>query len=498
MRTNTPDGNQGGGPTAGDTAFCAGCGKPMGPEAALCTACGLRRDGAAERTRVSVEPADRGSERAGTATVRGAAPEASEDAEPPLGFVRRWIGWIVAAVAGFFGLLLLLWALGGPAGVSALLVPEPPARAVRVLPLFDDGARLLVLHRSEDGAEGPGAAVVVELDPGGLAAGPRPELVPADAAPGTAGAPGVAFAGDAPAARVRIPLDPLAAGGPSALLPAKPADRYLERPKPTEPQRLEATAAYEGGGFEGRLRLATGGSGPVAATGVVAAASEADPALSATLTWAGDHLDVEAADGAGASWAAAAPGDAGDAGDAGHNGSLLFLLPDGAPPAVGRYEVRRGGEVLARIDLPEPPEAEPVVVGGGTRPGKILASPIKRAQGTAPPPPINTNNPLSYFDILSGAGANARGLTSANAMRQLASGFVVYEQQHGGFPDELEDLSTVLGDLSGLLHNQRTGDNPGFLYEKPTGGGVQPVLWESLGGQKDPTGAVLMSDGTIR
>lgn len=189
--------------------------------------------------------------------------------------------------------------------------------------------------------------------------------------------------------------------------------------------------------------------------------------------------------------------DLGRAGGA-SGGTWLFVLPDGAPPAVGAYEVRGGDRVLARIELPEPPAAGPVVVGGGTRPGKILPSPIKRANGTAPPPPPTGNNPLAYFDVLTGARANARGLTSANAMRQMATGFLLYEQAHGGMPDSLEQLEAVLGPMDALLNNQRTGDSPGFLYEKPAGGATQPMVWETIGGQKDPTGAVLMSDGSIR
>ncbi len=100
---------------------------------------------------------------------------------------------------------------------------------------------------------------------------------------------------------------------------------------------------------------------------------------------------------------------------------------------------------------------------------------------------------------MSGAKANARGLTSANNLRQMATGFLLYEQSRGGFPDALEQLSEVLGSgsMDGLLNNLRTGDNPGFLYEKPTGGAPQEMVWETIGGQKDPTGAVLWSDGSI-
>ena len=504
MRTNSPDEPERTG--GADAAFCAACEAPMKPEAALCTACGTRRDGEAERTRVLAEepadrdpePADRGPAAEETPAVRGAGESAGAS-----GAGRRRLGLLIAGVGGFFGVLLLLWGLSGPGGGAGggagggggLLAGwggggVVPARAVRVLPLFGGGAEgtarpgLLLVQRDEPAAEGAGAAVVVEL--GAVEAGTTPRLFPAgggDAAAGVRLAP----AGDA----AEVDLRPLGGSGPSGLLPVRPPDRYFERPSPQTPERLEATAAYEGGGFDGRLRLAAGGGEPVRAEGTVRAESEADPKLAATLAWSGDRLAVQAGPDADLGRAGAASGGA-------PGGAWLFVLPEGAPPAVGAYEVRGGDRVLARIELPPAPQ---VVVGGGTRPGKILPSPIKRANGTAPPPPPTGNNPLAYFDVLTGARANARGLTSANAMRQMATGFLLYEQSRGGMPDSLEELSAVLGPMDALLHNQRTGDNPGFLYEKPAGGGggdPQPMVWETIGGQKDPTGAVLMSDGTIR
>ncbi|BAM02336.1 hypothetical protein [Phycisphaera mikurensis] len=473
MRTNSPDRG-----TGADAAACRRCGKPIKPEAALCTACGWRRDGETLATRVLAEPAaDRGALGAETAAVRGG--QKGEREAPGVGRPARWAGPAAAALGLLIAVLLIVWALGG-ASVA-------PARAVRVFPLFEAGGRLLVLHRDEAGAAGAGAAVAVELDAEPSPAGGGPvELVPEA---GGAAAAGVLWR---PAASpVTIDLTPAAAAGVRALLPVRPPDRVFEREADGTPGRTEATAMYEAGGFAGRVRVAVGGGLAPSASGTVAAASEADPALAASLDWDAARVEVSADAGAELAWAGAAP--------AAPAGGWLFVLPDGAPPAAGRYRVERDGRTLATIELPEAAAPGPLpVVGGGTRPGKILPSPIKRAQGTAPPPKINTNNPLSYFDVLSGAGANARGLGSANNMRQMATGFLLYEQRHGGFPDTLEDLATVLGPMDGLLFNQRTGDNPGFLYEKPSGGGPQPMVWETIGGQKDPTGAVLMSDGTIR
>ncbi len=366
MRTNTPDEG-----TGGDTAFCRNCGKPMKPEAALCTACGWRRDGETVATRVVREPreesADRGLLEPETPTVRGFG-----DGERGAGGPGERTGWIVAGVVGLFAVLLLLWSVGGQGGLGGFGgTAVAPARAVRVLPVFDAGGRLLVLHRDEPAAAGAGAAVVVELRlPSGVTA---PELVGVGggAVSGGAGVPGVglAAAGTGP---VMVDLAPLAPGGPANLLPVRPPDRFFERPAPGDATRLEATAAYEAGGFEGRLRLATGGGLPVAASGTLRAMSEGDPTLAAAMIWADDELRVEPDAGVDAGWAAAGAA----------SGTLLFVLPDGAAPAAGVYEVRADGDVLARVELPEPPPLP--VVGGGTRPGKILPSPIKRAQGRRP------------------------------------------------------------------------------------------------------------------
>lgn len=509
MRTNAPDSAR-----AGDAAFCRNCGRGLKPEAALCVACGHRRDGETLATAVVTEgsAADRGPERLKSATVRGAGGEKDAGAAHSRRAAALALACLLVAAC------LVAVGLGGLGGLGRFgwgAAPLAPARAVRVLPLFDAAGGRLLLHRDEPGATGPGAAVLVQWPGAGAGAGagsgsgspgapdasspPRlPELVPAG---GGAAIPGVAFA-DAGPGRVRIDLGPLAAGGAARLLPVRPPDRFFERPAPDDPNRVEATAAYEADGFEGRIRLAVGGEASLASSGRVEASSPGNPTLAATLSWHDGELEAAPGPGVSAGWAGApgAPGPSGAGAGSGSNvhatsGWLLFVLPPGAASATGDHRLLLDGRTLARLELPEAPE---VVVGGGVRPGTILPSPIKRAQGTAAAPPINTNNPLAYFDVLSGAAANARGLTSANQLRQLATGFLLYEQTHGEFPDALEDLSAVLGPVEPLLNNLRTGDNPGFVYEKPRGGGAQEMVWETLGGAKDPTGAVLWSDGSLR
>lgn len=168
--------------------------------------------------------------------------------------------------------------------------------------------------------------------------------------------------------------------------------------------------------------------------------------------------------------------------------SLLFPRPDDA----GKYTLSFAGKDVATVKLgrakqPSAPAPSPIASG---RPGG------PQAQSK------NSNSPLTYFDVLRDAKSQAQGIVSANHMRQIGIGLQLYlDQNNGRFPETLLDLRTAMPQLEQLMENPRTGDRPGFIYEKPPPGVAPsrvPVLFESLGGQKDPDGAVLYGDGQIR
>lgn len=168
--------------------------------------------------------------------------------------------------------------------------------------------------------------------------------------------------------------------------------------------------------------------------------------------------------------------------------SLLFPRPDDA----GKYTLSFAGRDVATVKL-----------GRAKQPSGPAPSPIaSRRQGGPQAQSKNSNSPLAYFDVLRDAKSQAQGIVSANHMRQIGMGLQMYvDQNNGRFPESLLELRSVMPQLDQLMENPRTGDRPGFIYEKPAPGiapSRTPVLFESLGGQKDPDGAVLYGDGSIR
>ncbi|MEM9914966.1 MAG: hypothetical protein AAF911_08395 [Planctomycetota bacterium] len=168
--------------------------------------------------------------------------------------------------------------------------------------------------------------------------------------------------------------------------------------------------------------------------------------------------------------------------------ALLFPRPDDA----GEYTLSFAGRDVATVKL-----------GRAKQPSAPAPSPIASNRPGGPQAQSkNSNSPLAYFDVLRDARSQAKGIVSANQMRQIGFGLQMYlDQNNGRFPDSLLDLRSVLPQLEQLMENPRTGDRPGFIYEKPAPGvapSQAPVLFESLNGQKDPDGAVMYGDGSIR
>ncbi|MCC6683226.1 MAG: hypothetical protein IT445_20205 [Phycisphaeraceae bacterium] len=143
-------------------------------------------------------------------------------------------------------------------------------------------------------------------------------------------------------------------------------------------------------------------------------------------------------------------------------------------------------------DMPAPPQ--PV----SHTPGMVAPSPMKGLQHTNQPPP---SNPMTYLSLLAEARSKGRGIVSASNLNQIGIALQMYLDQHRGqWPTELNDLEKVMPGIRQVFANPRTGDNPGFIYEPPPPGAdpsQTPILWESLNGQKDPTGAILFADGHI-
>lgn len=168
--------------------------------------------------------------------------------------------------------------------------------------------------------------------------------------------------------------------------------------------------------------------------------------------------------------------------------SLLFPRPDDA----GKYTLSFAGRDVATVNL-----------GRAKQPSAPAPSPIaSRRQGGPQASSKNSNSPLAYFDVLRDAKSQAQGIVSANHMRQIGIALQMYvDQNNGRFPENLLELRGVMPQIDQLMTNPRTGDRPGFIYEKPTPGVAPsrvPVLYESFGGQKDPGGAVMYGDGSIR
>ena len=171
-----------------------------------------------------------------------------------------------------------------------------------------------------------------------------------------------------------------------------------------------------------------------------------------------------------------------------HDFGLLFERP----PNAGSYILSYAGKDLTTVKLSRMKQ-----------PGAPVPSPFASKRPNGPQPASKTaSGPLAYFDVLRDAKGRAEGIVSGDGMRQIGIVLQIYrDENRQRFPDTLADLVEYEPGLQALMANPRTGDNPGFIYEKPDGGAPEsrtPVLWESYQGQKDPDGAILYADGFIR
>ena len=167
--------------------------------------------------------------------------------------------------------------------------------------------------------------------------------------------------------------------------------------------------------------------------------------------------------------------------------SLLFPRP----PEAGGYKIAFAGRDVGSVKLSR-----------AKQPSGPAPSPLASNRPGGPQPASkNASGPLAYSDVLRDSRSRAKGVVSANNMRQIGFALQLHVNDHGRFPESLLELQTYIPNLDQLMVNPRTGEHPGFIYEQPPPGAnpsTVGVLFESLGGQKDPEGAVLYGDGGIR
>ncbi len=307
-------------------------------------------------------------------------------------------------------------------------------------------------------------------------------------------------------------------------LPAAEPTRFNEQ---KERGGVSAIAVYDGEtvGTRGTVRLSASRSvdGYPAADGVTAMGElttthPAEPGFVVEHRYGGGDVTIDWDDGDQGRWATDSIRKHADMSPYHrYKFGLLFLPEYSAGPVGGKYAVRYAGRELATVEIgsgvglvaeaTRPQGNAGSGAGGGSLAARGKASsggpvsPIKTQQGVPSNRTINPNNPLSYFDILLETRDRARGIVSASNLRQIGLSLLTYLQDRGQWPETFEELELHVPGVRALLHNPRTGENPGFIYEKPAAGAdpsTTPVVWETYGGAKDPNGAVLYADGSIR
>lgn len=153
---------------------------------------------------------------------------------------------------------------------------------------------------------------------------------------------------------------------------------------------------------------------------------------------------------------------------------------------------------------------------GSVRPGRAARAGDRLAQAQPLTPPADAppaaapgsgmNEPVTaYLQALADARKKAQGLVAMSNMNQIGIGIFLYaEQNQGHLPESLQQLRSVMPQMDAMLVNQRTGERPGFVYERPAERFSQiadpartPLLWEARDGRKDEDGSVLYADGHV-
>ena len=86
-------------------------------------------------------------------------------------------------------------------------------------------------------------------------------------------------------------------------------------------------------------------------------------------------------------------------------------------------------------------------------------------------------------------------------LKQFHQAIVMYEINHGDYPDTLMDLFANNRSMQMLMENPKTGARNGYIYHKPKQGGhpdKTPMMYELVNGKPDPKGNILYASGRIK
>ncbi|HET6250541.1 MAG TPA: hypothetical protein VFE47_22835 [Tepidisphaeraceae bacterium] len=112
------------------------------------------------------------------------------------------------------------------------------------------------------------------------------------------------------------------------------------------------------------------------------------------------------------------------------------------------------------------------------------------------------------ISLILSARRDSTVMLSANKMRQLSMGLLMYCSAHDGkWPEKLEEIQELVGGAQAfqmLMANPTNHQSPGYIYEKPATkladmkdpSGVA-VLHEGSNGKSDPNGFVAYADGHV-
>jgi hypothetical protein len=168
----------------------------------------------------------------------------------------------------------------------------------------------------------------------------------------------------------------------------------------------------------------------------------------------------------------------------------VMLLFD-RPTTGGRAKIFFADKHLASVRVRPMPAAEPVVASA-------------EGDGEKQKEQEDLVDQINYLGAMARARNRARGLVSSSNMQQIGIALQLYSYEfRGQWPDTLEQLEAYhLPTLDQMLWNERTRENPGYIYVKPSDEDLRskplsqiPVLYESRGGQIDPSGSIVYADG---
>jgi hypothetical protein len=121
---------------------------------------------------------------------------------------------------------------------------------------------------------------------------------------------------------------------------------------------------------------------------------------------------------------------------------------------------------------------------------------------SAGPAAGSPEKPTGYFGALIEARHRGSSAVAGVEMQQIGTALGMYRLDHNdALPDQLEDLRPYLSGFDQLITDSRTGRPDRFVYVKPqtvVDPAHTPILYEAKESKRDPAGAVLYADGSVR